>query len=564
MKTIGGMNMAQILGGHLVGKYLKEIEKVDIAFCISGGHIEAILDSFTEYGIRTIDVRHEQAAAMMAHAWSIYTGKPGVCLVTAGPGFTNAITGIANAYLDNAPLVVLCGKHPIRDDLKGALQEMNQMDVVKPITKWAATCYETRRIPEYLATAFRHAMEGRPGPVFLELPPDILNVKVPADKVPMPAHPTRKYTVHPDDSDLRAAAEIINAAKKPLFIGGSGVGLSCCSEALGRFIVKTGIPFILLNYGRGELPDNHPLSLWDIGNVGIQLGIGQADVLVAVGLRFNWIFQSGAIIPPRTKVVRIDIDPHEIDRNRVAEAGLVGDVSSVLTQLLPLVQQGDHGEWIKNLRAASSAFLSTELKLRESPSTPIHPIRLTAQIQKFVGDDALYVIDGGDTAYFGLTGFISREKAGVIGAAAGLFGCLGTGIPFAMAAKLARPGKKVLLLNGDGSFGFNCMEFDTMVRHDIPVVCVVNNDQAWGMIKHSQELSIGAERLQCCELGPRPYEKMVEGLGGYGELVTKDEEIIPALKRAFDSGKPACINVLTDPTVTSPATPLFYQSLKME
>jgi len=553
-----------ILGGHLVGKYLKEVEKVDTVFCISGGHIEAILDSFTEYHIRTIDVRHEQAAAMMAHAWSIYTGRPGVCLVTAGPGFTNAITGIANAYLDNAPLVVLSGKHPLRDDLKGALQEMNQMDVVKPITKWAATCYETKRIPEYLAMAFRQAVEGRPGPVFLELPPDILNIRVPSDKVPMATRMTRKYTVHPDDADLKGAAEIINAAKKPLFIGGSGVGLSCCCEALSQFIDRSGIPFILLNYGRGELPDNHPLSLWDIGNVGIQLGITQADVIVAAGFRFNWLLQSGAIIPPGTKVVRIDIDPHEVDRNRVADAGLVGDVSSVLRRLLPLIRRGDHDVWVKTLRAASNAFLGTELKLRESPSSPIHPIRLAAQIRKFVGDDAVYVIDGGDTQYFGLTGFMSREKAGVMATAAGLLGCLGTGIPFAMAAKLARPDKKVVLFNGDGSFGFNAMEFDTMVRHNIPVVCVVNNDQAWGMIKHSQELSIGPSRLQCCELGVRPYEKMVEGLGGYGELVTKDEEIIPALKRAFESGKPACLNVLTDPTVTSPATPLFYQSLKMD
>ncbi len=556
--------MTQILGGHLVGKYLKEIEKVDTVFCISGGHIESILDSFTEYEIRTVDVRHEQAAAMMAHAWSVYAGTPGVCLVTAGPGFTNAVTGIANAYLDNAPLVVLSGKHPLRDDLKGALQEMNQIDVIKSITKWAATCYETKRIPEYLSMAFRHAVSGRPGPVFLELPPDILNVRVPLAQVPMSARPTRKFTVHPDDWDLRQAADIINNARRPLFIGGSGVGLSRCSAALGQFIDRTGIPFILTNCGRGELPDSHPLSLWDVGNVGIQLGMMQADVVIAAGLRFNWLLQSGAIIPPATKVVRIDIDPHEIDRNRTADAGLVGDASSVLGQLVPLLKRGEHSAWTRDLRTASRAFLTSELELREKPSNPIHPIRLVAQIQKFVGEDAIYVIDGGDTCYFGLTGFSSREKAGVMATAAGLLGCLGTGIPFAMAAKLARPDKKVLLLNGDGSFGFNSMEFDTMVRRNIPVVCVVNNDQAWGMIKHSQELSIGAERLQCCELGVRPYEKMVEGLGGYGELVTRDEEIVPALKRAFDSGKPACINVITDPTVTSPATPLFYQSLKMD
>jgi acetolactate synthase-1/2/3 large subunit len=175
----------------------------------------------------------------------------------------------------------------------------------------------------------------------------------------------------------------------------------------------------------------------------------------------------------------------------------------------------------------------------------------------------MYVVDGGDTSYFGL-GFSTNQKAGVMAASSGLFGCLGTGIPFGIAAKLARPDKKVVVLNGDGSFGFNAMEFDTMVRHNIPVVCVINNDCAWGMIKHSQELSIGKDRLQCSELGTRHYEKMVEGLGGHGEFVTEDEEIIPALKRAFDSGKPACINVMTDPSVTSPATPLFYQSLKME
>jgi len=556
--------MGTIKGGHLVGKYLKEVEKVDIVFGISGGHLESILDSFTEYKIRTIDVRHEQAAVMMAHAWSVYTGKPGVCFLTAGPGFTNGITGIANAYLDNAPLVVICGKHPLRDDLKGALQEMNQLDVVKPIIKWAATCYDIKRIPEYLAIAFRQAVEGRPGPVMLELPPDILNIKIDESLVPMPVRPTRKFTVHPDDADLKAAADIINNAKNPLLIGGSGVGLSACSESLGQFIDKTGIPFILTNNGRGTLPDNHPLSLWDCGNIGLMVTASLADVIVIAGVRLNWLFQSGGIIPPTAKVVRIDIDPCEIDRNRQADAGLVGDCGSVLNQLNPLLDKKDHSAWVKTARESSMPMIEGELKIRQTASDPIHPIRLVEQIQKFLGDDALYVSDGGDTSYFGLVGFVSKHKAGVLGAASGLLGCLGTGIPFAMAAKLAFPDMKVLLLNGDGAFGFNAMEFDTMVRHNIPIVCVVNNDCAWGMIKHCQELSIGADRLQCSELGTRHYEKMVEGLDGYGEFVTKDEDIIPALKRAFESGKPACINVMTDPTVTSPATLLFYQSLKMD
>jgi len=437
------------------------------------------------------------------------------------------------------------------------------MDIVRPITKWAATCFDIKRIPEYLSIAFRNAVEGRPGPVFLELPPDILNIRVEESAAPMPARATRKYTVHPDDADLKAAADIINNAKKPLFLGGSGVAYSSCSDSLRAFIEKTGIPFMLQNNGRGELPDNHPNSVMDMGSLGLFFSIGQTDVIIAAGLRFNWILQSGAIIPPSVKVVRIDIDPHEIDRNRMADAGLVGDVGSVLDQLTPLVSKNDHGEWTKTLKSAGRSLLDYEIRMRETASDTIHPVRLVAQIQKVAGDDAVYVADGGDTSYFGL-GFATRQKAGVIATSSGLFGCLGTGIPFGMAAKLARPDRKVVVLNGDGSMGFNIMEFDTMVRHNIPVVVVVNNDCAWGMIKHSQELSIGKDRLQCAELGTRHYEKVAEGLGGHGEFVTKDEEIIPALERAFASGKPACVNVMTDPTVTSPATPLFYQSLKME
>lgn len=556
--------MALIKGGHLAVKYLIEVEGVEVVFGISGGHIESLLDGFTEYKVRTIDVRHEQAAVMAAEAWSIYSGKTGVCFLTAGPGFTNGLTGLVNADLDNVPLVVLCGRHALRDELKGALQEMNQIDMIKPVTKWAATCYDARRIPEYLSIAFRKAREGRPGPVFLELPPDILNITVEENEAPFPPKPARRYRFRPTEQALEEAAEIINKAERPLFLGGTGIGLSSAAEPLKAFIEKTGIPFMLLNYGRGELPDDHPLSIWDCGNIGLMMTIPQTDLIIAAGLRFNWLLQSGANIPPDAKVIRIDMDPYELDRNRSAAVGLPGDAAATLENLVPLVKKNNHAEWLIALRDSSMGMLDYELQLRQNPSDPIHPIRLCSLIADYVGKEALYIADGGDTVYFGLTGFMSSQKAGVIGSAAGLFGCLGTGIPFAMAAKLARPGLKVLLLNGDGSFGFNAMEFDTMVRHNIPVVCVVNNDCAWGMIKHGQEISLGADRLQCAELGLRHYEKIVEGLGGHGEYVTEDAEIIPALERAFASGKPALINVVTDPTVTSPVTPLFSQSLKMD
>ena len=554
--------MGELSGGHLVARYLKEVEKVSTVFALSGGHIQQILDGFTEYRIRAVDVRHEQAAAMMAHAWSIYRGEPGVCLVTAGPGFTNSLTGVVNAHLDNAPLVVLCGRSPLRDDMKGALQEMNQVDMVKPVVKWYGTCFDTHRIPEYLAMAFRHAEEGRPGPVFLELPPDVLNARVPEGSAPNPARSRGKFSVHPSDDTLREAADLINNAKKPLFIGGSGVGFSSCDKSLEAFIEKAGIPFQLLNNGRGVLPDNHPLSMMDAVFTALMMGLSQADVVIAAGIRFNWLLQFGQTFP-NAKVVRIDIDPHEIDRNRSSDVGLVGDVGSILGELLPLVEERDHSTWVTDLRKACLAFIDSEIKQREKVTDPIHPIRLVSLIQKVVGDDALYVVDGGDTSYFGLVGLQSKERSGVLVPSSGLFGCLGTGIPYGIAAKLARPEKRVVVLNGDGSSGFNIMEFDTAVRHNIPFVCVINNDCAWGMIKHGQEMTLGRDRLQCSDLGLRHYEKVVEALGGHGEFVTRDEEIIPALERALAANKPACVNVLTDPTVTSPATIMFEQALKV-
>ena len=552
--------MSKITGGHIAAKYMKEVEQVETVFTLSGGHIENLLDGLNEYGIKAIDVRHEQAAAMMAHAWSIYKNQPGVCLVTAGPGFTNALTGIANAYMDNTPLVVLSGRHPLRDDNTGALQEMNQIDMVRSVTKWCATCYDIKRIPEYLSTAFRQAVLGRPGPVFLELPPDILFAATDEKGIKLPLKKSHRTVTRPHEAELQTAARIINSAQKPMFIGGSGINMSGDGQHFKAFIEKIGFPFALLNNGRGALPDMHPLSINDGGFTAVSAVAPQADVIIAAGVRFNYIMQATKLFPD-AQVVRIDIDPNEIDRNRTSEVGLVGDCEQVFEALNPLVNTTDHGVWLEKVRNAYKAFMITETEQKNTPSDPIHPFRLVGQIMEEFGSDAYYVADGGDTTYYGMAGFLSDHRAGVLTPAGALLGCIGTGIPFAMAAKLAHPNKPVILLHGDGSFGFNAMEFDTMVRHDIPVVCVVNNDCAWGMIKHSQEMSIGCERCTCAELGMRHYEKVVEGLGGYGELVTKDEDIIPAIKRAMASGKPACVNVVTDPTVTSPATVLFYQNL---
>ncbi|MFH1136259.1 MAG: thiamine pyrophosphate-binding protein [Pseudomonadota bacterium] len=555
--------MGEIYGGHLAAKYLKEVEGVTTVFSLSGGHIDRIYDGFLEYGVRLIDVRHEQAAAMMAHAWSIYSGSPGVCLVTAGPGFTNALTGVVNAFQENAPLVLISGMSPLRDRGLGALQEINQVDMVKATVKWHGVCHQVHRIPEFLNTAFRQAVSGRPGPVLLELPPDVLNVKVDEARIPVLKKGGTSTRTRPDRELLVQAAELINRAERPVILGGSGVAASGCDAELGEFVRLTGAPHALINNGRGAVSDLDPLSIWDGGLMAIITALSQADLVIALGVRFNWLLMFGQIFPA-AKVIRVDIDPTEIDRNRACDVGLVGDLKYALAELNQLVEKRDHGAWRKSLGEAYLPMLQGEIDSRSTPSTPIHPARLVAKIREAYGDEALYIIDGGDTSYFGITGFKALERSAVIGAAGGQFGCLGTGVPFALAAKAARPDKQVVVLSGDGSFGLNAMEFDTAVRHNLPFVCVINNDQAWGMIRHGQELTYGGDRVCGSVLGVVHYEKMVEGLGGHGEFVDKDEDIIPALERALASGKPACVNVMTDPCVVSLATMQFVEGFKME
>ena len=557
--------MAEIAGGHIVARYLKEVEGINAVFSLSGGHIDRIYDGIREYGgIRLIDVRHEQAAAMMAHAWSIYTGKPGVCMVTAGPGFTNALTGLVNAKQENAPMVMISGVAPVQDHEKGALQEMNQPDMIKSTVKWHAVCQDIRRLPEYLSTAFRQTASGRPGPVYLEIPPDVLNISVPEEEVVWVKKGSTPVKPGPDPSLIGPAADMINKAERPFLVVGSGGGFSECDDALKDFIKKSGMPFVLLGPSRGIVPDEHPMSMWDGGMMGLLSAFSQADVVIALGIRFNYLLQFGAIFP-QAKMVRVDIDPAELDRNREADIGIAGDLGVVLLEINKTIEKRDHSAWRESLKEAYLPAIQAELDARNTPSDPIHPIRLVAKLREAAGDDAVYVVDGGDTSYYGAVGLRANAKAGVLPTAGGQFGCLGTGIPFALAAKVAMPEKTVVIFHGDGSFGLNAMEFDTAIRHDLPFVCVINNDCAWGMIRHGQRLGYGGDdKVIGSELGVRSYEKMVEGLGGYGERVDKDEDIVPAIKRAIASGKPACVNVITDRDAVSLMTHMFMDGLKVE
>jgi len=552
--------MAEIQGGHIVARYLKEAEGIDTVFSLAGGHIMPVLDGCLEYGLKNVDVRHEQAAVMMAHAWSIYKHRPGVCMVTAGPGFTNALTGVANAYLENAPVVVLSGMVAVPDLDRGALQDLNQVDMVKPVVKWTGRCYEIERITEYLEEAFSQAVSGRPGPVFLEIPPDVLYATMEEGEVQYPIRGSEGYPVVPDEAAVKKAVDLIENAERPVILGGNGVAASNCGEELRAFAEKTGIPTMLMNNGRGAIPDEHPLALWDGGLMGVLAAFSMADVVLSIGIRYNWVLGYGQPLA-NAKVIRVDIDPVEINRNRKADVGLVGDAGAVLRLLDKGTSKADHTAWLKSLKDVFDNLTAAEKQQRETPSDPIHPFRLMYQLRQATGDDAIFVVDGGDTVYFAHVGLRAREMSGVIGSGL-LFGCLGTGVPFSIGAALARPDKRVILVTGDGSFGLNAMEFDTAVRHCLPLVCVICNDQAWGMVKHTQEIQYTGERVCGTELGVVHYERIVEGLGGHGEFVEKDDEIVPAVRRALDSGKPACVNVVTDPSAVSPATLMFAEGFK--
>ncbi|MFH1382082.1 MAG: thiamine pyrophosphate-binding protein [Chloroflexota bacterium] len=532
--------MAKVTGGRLAVKALKK-EGVKCVFTLCGGHIDPILQACLDEQVRVIDVRHEQAAAFAAEGWARATGKPGVALATAGPGVTNMITGMWNSFECLAPVILFGGRSPLAEFELGSLQDMDSLSLVQSVTKWRRPGYETKRIPEYVSMACRQAISGRPGPAYLEFPHDILAAEVDEEGVIFPV--SYRTTARPqgEPGQIKEAVNLLLKAKKPVVIAGSGVWWSRAGAELREFIELVKLPLTLIQMARGAVPEDHPLCFGPT-----RVGTKESDVVLLIGTRLNYGLNFGrpGLFSGEGKWIQIDIEPEEIGRNRPIDIGIVGDAKAVLRQMIEEARDRCKGRqeppWLEECRQyVSSRQKQLEVEMH-SDSMPIHPARLCREIRDFIDRDATIVMDGGDATIWGAAVFKSYEPGHWLDN--GPTGCLGVGVPFALAAKVARPDKQVLLLQGDGSFGLNGMEFDTMVRHNIPVVCVICNDEAWGMVLHGQ-LACGENRCVGSRLGFRPYHKMVEALGGYGEVVEKPAEIRPALQRAFASGLPACINV---------------------
>ncbi|MBW2593194.1 MAG: thiamine pyrophosphate-binding protein, partial [Deltaproteobacteria bacterium] len=553
--------MATITGGQIVAQALLE-KQVEYIFTLSGGHITPIYQYLEGKEIVLFDTRHEQAALFMAEAWGKLNRKPGVAMVTAGPGFTNALTGVASAFFSNTPLVLIAGCVGLDHKEKLDLQDMFQEPVISPMVKKTLVCQKAERAQEFVDMAFRIATSGRPGPVYLEFPVDVLNSAVEEEMVKKIQTIVTSKPV--DRQGAKQAIEMIRNSEKPVVIAGTGIWQAQAEAELVTFIEKSAMPVFTSLSGRGTIPDTHPLCFES--SLAIRPGPAfaafiETDLIIVLGTRISLYYMFGDILNPAAKMIQVDIEAEEIGRNRAVDLPVVSDLKAFLTECNEIMEAKGLAEelekrfagWITTLQEADTAGKAPSTAEWESTNTPIHPMRLAREIDNFMDrEDDIVVADGGDTTiWMGMTR--TMKKAGHY-LDYGIFGSLAVGLPYANAAKLRYPEKRVLLLTGDGSVGFNFMEFENSIRKGLPIVVVISNDLGWGMIRHSQELRIGHAIEAGTFIGKVDYHKMVEAIGGKGFFVEKPEQIRPAIEEAFASGKTCCINVMTDPTTVSPGS----------
>jgi len=556
--------METITGGKLAAQALID-RQIPYVFSLSGGHITPIYQHLEKSDVKIFDTRHEQSALFMAEAWGKMTRTCSVAMVTAGPGFTNALTGVASAQFSNTPLVLIAGCVGLDNKEKLDLQDMPQEAVIRPLVKKTFVCQKAERINEYVDLAFRTALSGRPGPVYLEFPIDVLNT--PVDKEAVRYTRTEVVSNPADHDKARALIDMILKAKNPVIIAGTGAWQSGAEEELMTFIEGTGMPLFTSLSGRGILSDNHPLCFE--GAIALRPGAGfaayiETDLVIVLGTRISLYYLFGDIFNPAAKTAQVDISPEEIGRNRTVDLPVVSDIKGFLKACNELVLQkainkefkNRFAPWIEKLTKAHKDGKAMSENDWTSDNIPIHPLRLAKEIDKFMNRESdIVVADGGDTTtWMGMTRTIKTPGRYLD---YGIFGSLAVGIPYANAAKLLYPDSRVCLITGDGSVGFNFMEFETAIRKNLPIVVVISNDLGWGMIRHSQEIRMGHAIENGTYIGKVDYHKMVEAIGGKGFLIEDPGDIKPTLKEAFASKKVCCINVMTDPTTVSPASTML-------
>ena len=527
----------RVQGGRLAARAIAA-EGVDVVFTLSGGHVMPVYEGCRHEGVRLVDVRHEQSAAHAAEAWGRVKRSCGVALVTAGPGVTGTVTAVAACAVAQTPLVVIGGARPLAQAEWGALQELDQLALMKPLTKWAAVCPSTERIPEYVAIAFRHALSPPRGPVYLELPADVLFEE--AGAVPIASSRTAPRGFG-DPKEMTKAADLLSRAERPAVVAGSGIWWDGAAKQLATFAQNGRLPTFLNGSGRGSLPPDHELQFQHARSTALR----EADVVCVIGTQLDFRLRYGRF--GEGKLIHVHGDSRELGRNRVPDAAIVGDCAAVLGILADGVMPPADGRapWLERLRDAESAWWDEHRAQIESDSSPIHHYRLGRELDQVLGPETVVIGDGGDVV--AAVSRVLRVHRPGHWLDPGPFGCLGVGPGYAIGVGAAGFGSRIVCVMGDGAFGLNGLDYDTLVRFSIPAVLVVGNDAAWGEVRIPQVGIFGQEGEIATRLAPSRYDRLCEVFGGHSEHVECPEEIAPALERALASGQPAIVNVMLDP-----------------
>ena len=535
--------MSELTGSAILAKALRK-QGCDEMFFLMGGPMLLAETECANEGIRMVDVRHEQAAAMMAHAYARLRTKPAACMAASGPGVTNLVTGLCNALVDCTPVVAVGGCSPVGQFGKDVFQEIDQMRIMEGCVKWSARVFDPRRIPEIVDIAFQQAMAGKPGPVYIDMPGDVLYTKVPEDQInwTTSGRPLLRSRPAGQQDLIDETATLLAASERPVIVSGSGILWSEASEAMQRFVDASGIPFYTTPQGRGVVPEDHPWHYATMRSTAFR----EADCILILGTRLNYIV--GHAAPPRfnadARIVRIDIDQTEIAQSpRPIDIGIVADARTALEQLMAAID-GRFGA--DRFRAWRARLAEGEAEKRARPGgnalsddTPIHPLRLCEEVKNFMNRDAVLVVDGQEILNYGRQSMPTYTPGHRLNS--GPFGTMGVGLPYAIGAKVAKPDKQVICVHGDGSMGINAMELEAAQRQGIPVLVVVSCNGGWTADPNREKIGRDLSYVR--------FDKIAQALGCYGEQVEEPGEIRAALERGqaeVDKGRVAVINVVTD------------------
>jgi thiamine pyrophosphate-dependent acetolactate synthase large subunit-like protein len=522
---------------------------VSVMFTLSGGHVFPLYDAVVKDGagppMRLVDVRHEQTAVFAAEATARLTRTPGLAVVTAGPGVTNSVSAVTTAWFNGAPVVVLAGRAPDSRWGSGSLQEMDHPPLLAPVTKRAWTEHDTARLAGSVDEAFRLAASPHRGPVFLDISLEALYGQAEADLAP--AGPAAALA--PESADVDRIAGLIRAARRPVLVLGSDVWLGGAEDAARRAAQELRLPVIANGQARGVLPRGHELLVTRARSAALR----QADLVIVAGTPLDFRLGYGSFGPKEApaRVVHVADAPGGIATHVPLAASATGGLAAFFTALAASGAAGGQAdpEWVPGLAEATRAALAADGPLLASEADPVHPARIYGELLKVLDDDAVVIGDGGDFVSFAGKYIEPLRPGGWLDP--GPFGCLGTGLGSAIAARIARPSAQVVLLLGDGAAGFSLMDADTLVRHGLPVVMICGNNAGWGLERHPMRALYGYDVAADLQPGCR-YDEVVRALGGAGELVTTAADIGPALRRAFVSGVPYLVNVVTDPEAVYP------------